>query len=304
MSIINKLFFKNVKITTFGITRLIQEQIKENVWLKKGGRLIDITRHHGMVCLDPFCMAVWLSGDEVAGLDPQTGSILFKSNGRLNAQISVSLIEKNPTDNGVLLLYKIVKVKNHQLSALHRLLLFGHFLRSPKNTYHHRKVISALYSYPRNIIIVSYKDNEYYNIFPMDIHSYIVEEKLYLLGLRTTNVTLDKILEAQKVVVCDTDTVDIGTVYALGKHPSKNPTQIKDLPFGVSNSEVFGFFVPDFTGSYKEIEIIGHKKMGYHMLLIGKVVNEKKIKPESASLYHVGFLQFRQSRYQNIEGLY
>ncbi len=108
---------------------------------------------------------------------------------------------------------------------MHRLVLFAYFLRSKKNTYHHRKVISALYSYPRRIIIVSYKDDNYYNIFPMDIQGYIAEEKLYILGLRTTNVTLNKILEGKKVVVCDTDTVDINTVYDLGKHSSAAPTQ-------------------------------------------------------------------------------
>jgi flavin reductase (DIM6/NTAB) family NADH-FMN oxidoreductase RutF len=304
MSLIRHLLFENTRITTFGITRLAAGQVKERVFLKKHKQLIDITRHHGMICLDPFCMSVWLCRNEINKLDPKTATIQFTSEGNLNATVSVSLIEKIPTENGILLLYKIGKVKNYQLSIFHRQALFRYFLRSKKNTYHHRRVISALYSYPRNIIIVSYKDDDYYNIFPMDIHSYIAEEKLYLLGLRTTNLTLNKILEAKKVVVCDTDTVDINTVYALGKHPSADPTKINDLPFSVSESEKFGFYVPDFTGSYKEIEIIDHKKMGYHMLMIGKVINEKRIKQESSPLYHVGFLQLQKSRYQNIEGLY
>ncbi|MBS1529909.1 MAG: hypothetical protein JSU01_06355, partial [Bacteroidetes bacterium] len=246
----------------------------------------------------------WLSAEDAKQAGTETGALHFTANGKLNAKISVSLIERLPTEKGELLLYKVDKVNNYQLNPLHRQVLLRYFLRSKKNTYHHRKVISALYSYPRNIIIVSYKDDEYYNIFPMDIHSYIAEEKIYLLGLRTTNVTLNKILEAKKVVVCDTDTVSIETVYMLGKHPSADPTKIKDLPFGVTESERFGFYVPDFVGSYKEIEIMTNRKMGYHMLMVGKVVNEKKIKPDSSSLYHVGFLQFQQSGYQNIEGLY
>jgi len=304
MGLIQKLFFRNAKITTFGITRLSPQQVEEQVFFKQGKRIIEITKHHGMICLDPFCVAVWLSKDEMKQVDVKSGTMQFMGNGKLNATIEVSLIEKISTDNGELLLYKVGRVKNYQEGILHRQLLFRYFLRSKKNTYHHRKVISALYSYPRNIIIVSYRDDEYYNIFPMDIHSYIAEEGIYLLGLRTTNVTLDKILKAKKVVVCDTDTVGIDTVYALGKHPSADPTKVSDMPFKVSESEQFGFFVPDFTGSYKEIEITANRKMGYHMLMIGKVVNEKKLKPESSSLYHVGFLQFRQSGYQNIEGLY
>lgn len=304
MSFLNKIFFDGVKIQTFAITRLAPDEVEETVFLKKGKHYFDITRHHGMICLDPFCMAVWLPKERADMVDGENVSIQFTKDIKLNASIEVAPIEKIDTKHGVLLLYKIEKVKNYQSSIMHRLVLFGHFLRSKKNTYHHRKTISALYSYPRNIIIVSYKDDDYYNIFPMDIHGYIEEEGLYILGLRTTNVTLEKILEAKKVVVCDTNAVDVKTVYDLGKHPSKEPTKIEDMPFGVSESERFGFYVPDFAGSYKEIEIIQNKKMGYHMLMIGKVVNQKKIKPKSSSLYHVGFLQYQMSDYKNIDGLY
>ncbi|HTD40046.1 MAG TPA: hypothetical protein VK671_05460, partial [Mucilaginibacter sp.] len=230
--------------------------------------------------------------------------IQFTKGSKVNASIELSLIEKIATGHGELLLYRVEKVKNHQLSALHRLILFGYLLKSPKNTYYHRKVVSALYSYPRNIIIVSYKDDDYHNIFPMDIHAYIPEDDLYILGLRTTNVTLNKILEAKKVVVCDTDNIDINTVYDLGKHSSTAPTSTDLLPFGINESELFHFPVPNFVGSYKEIEIIHHKKMGYHMLMVGKVLNHKIIKQNPASLYHVSFLQFQKSNYSGIEGVF
>ena len=299
-----RLFFKHNKIQTFFITRLYPNQVEEKVFFKKDEHLVDITLHHGMICLDPFCIALWLTDNQLDSLDPQSVKIQFKKGNKLNASVNVSLIHKIPTEHGELLLYKIKSVKNYQLSPLHRLLLFARFLRSKTNTYYSRKVISALYSYPRKIIIVTYKDDQYYNIFPMDIQGYIREEGLYFLGLRTTNVTLNKILEEKKVVVCDTDTVDINTVYNLGKHSSTAPTALEDLPFGTTESELFGFPVPDFTGSYKEIEIIEHKKMGYHMLMVGKVVNEKKIKQSSSSLYHIGFLQYQKGNYQHIEGLF
>ena len=303
-SIIKNIFFKDTRITTFFISRLPESAIEEKVFLTIGKHKIDITRHQGMICLDPFCMSVWLPEDQTHGLDPQTAKIQFEKGNKLNATITVSLIEQIETAKGVLLVYKIESVKNYQLSALHRLVLFKYFLRSKSNTYYSRRVISALYSYPRRIIIVSYKDDEYYNIFPMDIQSYIQEDDTYILGLRTTNVTLEKILAAGRVVVSDTDTVDINTVYNLGKHSSTAPTPVEQLPFGTTNSQVFGFPVPDFTGGYKEIEIIRHRKMGYHMLLVGKVLNEVKLKPNSSSLYHVGFLQFQTGNYSSIDGLF
>jgi len=76
------------------------------------------------------------------------------------------------------------------------------------------------------------------------------------------------------------------------------------MPFGITKSELFGFPVPDFSGSYKEIEIIQHKKMGFHMLMIGRVANFKKIKPVTSSFYHVGFLQFQKGNYNSVEAVY
>jgi len=303
--LVKKIFFRKVdQIKTFFITRLPANGIEEKVFLEKNGLRIDISAQHGMICLDPFCMAAWLPQEEIALFNPKQVNICFKKDDKLNASIGVSLIEMIPTPKGALLLYRVEKVKNYQLSILHRLALFAYFLRSKKNTYYSRKVISAFYSYPRNIIVVSYQDEDYCNIFPMDIHGYIAQEDMYILGLRTTNITLDKILKAKKVVVCDTDSVDIDTVYALGKHPSAAPTPKEQLPFGTNNSELFGFPVPDFAGSYKEIEIISNKKMGYHMLMVGKVVNKKQIRQHTESLYHIGFLQFQKGNYAAIDGLY
>jgi hypothetical protein len=301
--LIQKLFFKNKKTKTFYITRLKQGEIEETVFLKKGKQLVNISATHAMICLDPFCLAVWLPGSEnIEGLE--TAKIQFKKGDRLNASLAVSLIEIILTPTGKLLLYKITEVKNHQLTVLHRLAFLVYMLRSKANTYYSRKVISALYSYPRSIIIVSYRDEQYCNIFPMDIHGYIEQEGIYLLGLRTTNLTLDKIITEKKVVVADTSNVAIDVVYTLGKQASAAPTPIAQLPFNTFDSEIFGFPVPDFAGGYKEIEILSHKKMGYHMLLVGKVVNKRNIQENSASLYHVGFLQFQNNNYNSIEGTF
>ncbi|MCR8559974.1 hypothetical protein KXD93_20145 [Mucilaginibacter sp. BJC16-A38] len=304
MSFINKLFFNNKKIRTFYITRLQPGEVEEKVFLKNGEYRADITATNSMICLDPFCMAAWLTTEQAVLTSNQEAEIHFVKGIWHNAVIYVSLIEKIPTDHGVLFLFKVEKVKNHQLSALHRLVLFAYFLRSKANTYYSRRVISAMYSYPRSIIIVSYKDDNYCNIFPMDIHGYIEQEDMYILGLRTTNVTLNKILEAKKVVVCDTSDVDINTVYDLGKHSSKSPTSPNQLPFKTTESELFKFPIPEFIGSYKEIEIIANRKMGYHMLMIGKVLNKKKRKENPSSLYHVGFLQFQKGNYESIDGLF
>jgi len=44
--------------------------------------------------------------------------------------------------------------------------------------------------------------------------------------------------------------------------------------------------------------------MGYHMLMVGKVINKKEIKQNPSSLWHVGFLQYQMGNYKSIEGLF
>jgi len=301
---IKRIFFKDAPLKTFYISRLKASDIKENVVLVSNKTTIDVSSTHGMICLDPFCVAVWLSNNQIQTIDSKKLTLVLKTGPVTNATITGNLIEGVSTVNGQLLLYKIANVKNRHFTILHRFALFAYLLKSKTNTYYSRKVISALYSYPRNVIIVSYQDADYCNIFPMDIHCFLEKESLYILGLRTTNVALDKILGSKKVVVCDSNAVDTETVYQLGKHPSKSPTALADMPFEVKPSQVFGFPVPDFTGSYKEIEIIYNRKMGYHMLMLGKVVNHVNLKPDPSSLYHIGFLQYQGSDYSSVDGLY
>jgi len=138
MGLIQKLFFRNAKITTFGITRLAPQQVSEQVFFKQSGQSIDVSKHHGMICLEPFCVAVWLSNEETKQMDVHSGKLDFVSGNKLNASVKVSLIESIPTDHGQLLLYKVGKVTNYQQSLLHRQVLFRYFLRSKKNTYHHQ----------------------------------------------------------------------------------------------------------------------------------------------------------------------
>ena len=70
------------------------------------------------------------------------------------------------------------------------------------------------------------------------------------------------------------------------------PPALDSLPFKVIESEKFGFDIPEWIFSYKEVEILKTINLGSHMLLWGKVMNEKKIKPSTGNLFHIHFLQY------------
>lgn len=295
-----KLIYKNLEIRAFVVTRLHENEIKEKVFLLAGSQQINITKRHCMICLDPFCVAIWLLPEQVSSFDPINVSILFKKEKSKRSLLSLSLTEKIEEKTTVLLIYRVKQANSYQLNPFYRFLTLFVFLRNKTTTYRQRKFIAALYAYPRKIISVSYKEDNYYNIFPMDIQGHIPESDLYILGLRTTNLTLTKILATKKIVIADTHKADIKTIYSLGRHLSSSPPQIESLPFSTSNSELFNFPVPDYSSSYKEVEIIQNKKLGYHMLLLGRIINSKQTEPDPSLLYHVHILEFVDSGYDNV----
>ena len=296
---LKKMIYGDLKVSAFVVTRLFDHEIKESVFLRAGNIDIDITKRHCMICLDPFCIAIWLQPEQFNSFDPANVNIFFKKGKTLKSKLSLSLIEKIEEDKTVLLLYRANHASCYQLNFFTRFVTLFRFLKNKTTTYRQRKFIAALYSYPRKIIVVSYKEDNYCNIFPMDIQGYIPDSNLYVLGLRTTNLTLGKILSTKKIVISDTNKADIKTIYSLGKHSASSPPPLESLRFAVSNSEQFNFPVPDFSSSYKEVEIIQHRELGYHMLMIGKVINTKETQSEPSLLYHVHILEFMNSGYPN-----
>ena len=298
---IKRMIFGDLRVSAFVVTRLLDTEIKESVSLQVSTMEIDITKRHSMICLAPFCIAVWLSQAQLGSINPKTAKILFNKQKKIRAKLKLSLIEKIEEGNTVLLLYKACHASLKQLNPFSRFITLSRFLRNKDTCFRQRKFIAALYTYPRKIIVVSYKEKDYCNIFPMDIQGHISESDLYILGLRTTNLALSKILATGRIVISDTNKAGIKTIYALGRHGSSAPPPLKSLPFEVGDSELFNFPVPDFSSSYKEVEIIQHRKLGYHMMLLGKVVNTKETIPEPSLLYHLHILEFINSGYVNEE---
>jgi flavin reductase (DIM6/NTAB) family NADH-FMN oxidoreductase RutF len=80
-------------------------------------------------------------------------------------------------------------------------------------------------------------------------------------------------------------------IYQLGKHHRK-PLSDSGAPFGTLQSDSFGFPVPEWADSYKEIRIKDNLDLGSHMLLWGEVINVKYLNESHGHLYHIHFLHF------------
>jgi len=272
--------------------RLKDNEVKERVIITHNGNVTDITANHSIVCEKPFCVAIMLPKEREGEVAADTVEMSILRNNKICTALQLALKDKIWENNTVVFIFEIKEAISYQISQFRQRILMRYFLREKKLTLLEGSIYAALYSYPRKVIIISYEDGNYYNLFPMDFRRYYAADNLYVFGLRVSNITLDKILQSKKLVVCDTDTVALNTIYFLGKHHSSSPPEKADLPFELAQSELYKFPVPAFSASYKEVEIINSKKIGSHMLMIGRAINQVQVRPESDSIYHIHFFEY------------
>jgi len=290
---VSKLLFRNRSQKTFIPIRVSRGDITERVFLVSHGTRTEVTWEHCVVCHSPFCVAIW-TNESRAG----SAAIEIINNGKTAVEIELSLKHEVSLNGNFVSVFEITKAKCFQIPYWHQyVLLKRYFLRKKKDTFSEGMKYGATYSFPRRVIMVSYKDDSYFNIFPMDFQCFVEKGNVIILGLRTTNTTLKKILLSRKVVVSDSSSVDMKTVYDLGRNHSVAPPSLDQLPFTTITSEKFGFYVPEFSSSYKEFEIVNSVELGTHTLMIGNLVTSKNLRDDTSFIHHIHFFQFVVSKY-------
>ncbi|MFZ6013763.1 MAG: hypothetical protein ACOYXT_25715 [Bacteroidota bacterium] len=293
-ALVKRILFKNRTGKNFPAVRIDHDEVREKVFLVLENHRLDITSNHCIVCQTPFYLAAWLTEEQFALVEAKIPKVEISVNDELVARLKISFKQTISDAANYIVIFHIDDAQCYQLNKVHQYFLQRYFQN--KATILEGKIYSAMYSYPRRVISVAYQDRDYYNIFPMDFQCF-TSNGTYILGLRTTNVTIKKIIESKKVVIADTDAARLETIYYLGSHHSNTPPSLHKLPFKTVPSEMYQFPVPDFAASYKEVEIVENYELGSHMLMIGKVKNSKQLRKGNSSLYHIHFFQLFKSNY-------
>ncbi|MDB5221362.1 MAG: hypothetical protein JWN83_29 [Chitinophagaceae bacterium] len=296
-SLLKKILFGDTAVTEYS-TITIAGDIKEKAYLQTACQAIDISTVHWLLCLEPIVIGIWLQNpEEIKALNTSTRlKIIFTDSAGVNknttAVLELHLFNSIEENNGTLFLLKLTKCKLHHLNFIKTRLLFSRYYKKPGLSFKKFKSLVAGYSYPRKVRIVSFKEESYYNIFPMDLVGDISHVNRFVFGLRHTNIALSKIIAAGKLVISEISYEHKNIIYQLGKHHGASPPLIGDLPFKVRQTKTYGFYIPEFPDSYKEIKILKTLNLGSHMLMWGEVINEEVLKPLLPGLYHIHFLQY------------
>ena len=300
--LLRKILLGDTEISEYS-TVTVAGEIKERVFLESGKFAIDISTIHWLLCLEPIVFGVWLRKDEhMIALNERAGFSMYFTDSPVDdfkiakrsavATITLNYFDKIDETRGTLYLLKLKKSKIHHVSFLKTFILYYKYYKKPKFSFQKYKSLIAAYSYPRRVRIISFKQDDYFNIFPMDLLGEIPQSGKHVFGLRHTNVALSKIIQARKIVVSEVPYVYKDSIYELGKHHGGAPPSPESLPFKVEPTENFRFEIPEWADSYKEVQILKTKNLGSHMLLWGEILHEKKLRESSGNLYHIHFLLY------------
>jgi hypothetical protein len=273
------------------------DEIPQKIYLEAGGQFTEVSITHFLLCIEPIIFGIWLGKDTAPGKNYR---LYFGSRDKPEAVLDLEFFNLIKDEKGSLLLLKLQQSHIYHLSAIKNFLIWYRYYSRDKMSFSKFKTHVCAYSYPRRIRIISFRQQDYYNIFPMDLLGDISLQGKYVFGLRHSNVAIKRIIETGKLLVAEVPFHQHNIIFQLGKHHSSQAPALPDLPFETTTSKNFGFPVPSFAESYKEINITQTLSLGSHMLLWGNVQDSVQLIAPGQHLYMVHFMHYLHQKNKGI----
>ncbi len=299
--ILRRILFPNTTIKEY-LSVTINGSIQEKVYLKTERNFIDISQTQYLLCLEPMIFGIWqnkekdvLQRHEKSEFKMHFTDSSCESNNlrkRSIAILTLDFFDKIEDECGTLFLLKLKRSRIYHINLFKALFLFFAYYRKPGLSFAKFKSYVTAFSYPRKVRLISFKQNEYYNIFPMDLLGEIKDCKRYAFGLRHSNVAVSKIIETKKIVASEVSFNYKNIIHQLGKYHKENPPSFNSPPFKITYTSNFEFYIPEWVERYKEIKILKTMNLGSQMLLWGEVVNERELRSFDGNLYHISFFLY------------
>src|SRR4030095_2873438 len=129
-------------------------------------------------------------------------------------------------------------------------------------------------------------DGKLYNLFPTDLHG-PVDQQFYVGSLRHAGKACKQVETYGKIVISQIHCAAYKTAYALGKNHMQELRPKETFPFGDVMSPVYGLPLPKSVLQYHELELLESFEHGIHKIMLFKIVSQRTIINEPATLAHV-----------------
>ena len=285
----------------------IDDNVREKAYLQAGDQLLEVTRNQWLLGLDPRVIGIWTEAP-IPTADSYTlyfrdtpAESVSAAGNRALCILRLDYVDRLVENNGNLFLFRIQSSAIHHIDGLRLRLLYRKFYKKPGVDFERTKAVAAAYTYPRRVRIISFQLEGNYNyIFPMDLLADIKTSGRYLLGMRHSNQVLKRIMDIRKIVVAEVPAKYKPLIYQLGRNHSAAPPRLDELPFATLPTREFGFFVPEWVESYKEVTIDKTIDLGSHMLLCGQWKEEVQLTSPTPRLHHIHFLHFLYLKHKGL----
>jgi hypothetical protein len=282
----------------------LNDQIREKVYLQTADQVLDVSGNQWLLGLDPRVIGIWIEKKELTGMvaGPAGYTLYIRDLAPTDQEditrnalgvLRMEYFNEIEEDNGTLFLFKVLASDIHHIDMIRARLLYQKFYKKPGVDFERLKAVVAAYTYPRRVRIISFRFDDSNNyIFPMDLLADIRPSGKYLLGMRHSNQVLQRIMDVKQIVVAEAPARYKPLIYQLGRNHSAAPPPLDQMPFGVIPTRQFGYYLPDWVESYKEIRIGKTLDLGSHMLLLGDWTKDEILQPPTPRLHHIHFLYF------------
>ncbi len=295
--VIRNLLIGNATFQEYPAIVIDSDAISEKVFIEMEGTKREVSASQWLLSLEPMVLGIWFSAAIPVITKKMKCVLHFNSHKEETvARQQLVFIDSITEKEGPLFLFEVQKSDVFHASKIRTLLIYQKYYKKPKSSFSQFKNLAAAFSYPRKVRLVSFLQDDYFNIFPMDLVGDIPNTDYFVFGLRNSNTTLDKIIATKKIVLAEFPAFYKKDIYKLSHHHASNPPNINSLPFNTTPSRLFDFPVPEWATNYKEIEIEKTLNLGSHMLLWGKSTNKVELNENTSDLYHIHFLHYLNAK--------
>jgi hypothetical protein len=208
------------------------------------------------------------------------------------AMLYLKKIKEQKAGNETIFYYEGIKGKHRFIPFFHQFIIQLHnrlYHKKPGNVFlpgNLYKQVQIAYSLPRNISMITIRQNSLFNLFPTDLHGQ-VNENFYIISLRHDGKACEQVVNAGCILLAQVHSDFFKPAYALGKNHMQEMKERENFPFGSDISANLKLPLPPSALFYRELELKDSFIHGIHRVMLFKILYTQRIQDISSTLVHV-----------------
>lgn len=208
------------------------------------------------------------------------------------AMLCLKKIKEQKAGPETILYYEGVKGRHRFISAFHQFIIQLHnrlYHKKPGNIYlpgNLYKQVQIAYSLPRNISLVTVGKNNWFNLFPTDLHGPVNEDH-YIISLRHDGKACQQVMNAGNILLSQVHSDLYKKAYSLGKNHMQEMKEKGGHPFSNHESVNLQLPLPQSALFYRELELQDSFVHGIHRVMLFKTLYRQEFQGIPSTLAHV-----------------